>query len=258
MRSIALGCLIAAIALAAPPVAAQDGGRGEDRKGPPRWTFGGLLIDRADPYADIDRDPLLVPLVRFEGERAYLRGLRAGWRFVDRDDFELAGLAQARLNGYEAKDSPALAGMARRRSSLDLGLAATWRTPLGGIELALLQDALDRSGGREASLTWGLPFRRGGWGFLPALALRWQDADLVDYYYGVRPGEALPDRPAYEGDTALVAELSLLVERRLGPRWSLFARIGHSRYPGEIADSPIVERDHASSVMIGLGWSPAD
>ena len=256
MRAIARSCLIAATSLAALPAAALE--QEDAKQGPPRWTFGALVIDRADPYVDIDRDPLLVPLLRFEGERAYLRGLRAGWRLVDGDRFELAGLAQARVSGYEAKDSPALAGMAERRPSLDLGLAGTWRTPIGGFELALLHDALDRSGGSEASLTWAVPFRRGNWGFLPALAVHWRDADLVDYYYGVRPGEALPDRPAYRGESALVPEISLLLERRLAPQWSLFARIGHSRYPGEISDSPIVEREHGTSLMLGLGWSPAD
>ncbi|HLS83694.1 MAG TPA: MipA/OmpV family protein [Arenimonas sp.] len=272
MRALALVCLCC---LTTPPAFAALPTAGEDataaaieapaatadeeasRSGPPRWTVGALLIDRADPYLDMDRDPLLVPLLRFEGERAYLRGLRAGWRLVDTGDFELAGLAQARINGYQAKDSPALAGMADRDDSLDLGLAATWVTPIGGVELALLQDALDRSGGHEASLTWAVTFRRGGWGFLPALTLHWQDADLVDYYYGVRPGEALPGRPAYRGRAALVPELSLILERPLNPQWRLYARFGHRRYPDAIADSPIIERDHASSVMIGLGWSPA-
>ena len=32
---------------------------------------------------------------------------------------------------------------------------------------------------------------------------RWQSDALVDYYYGVTAGEALPDRPAYEPGSGL-------------------------------------------------------
>lgn len=240
--------------LAAAPALAQDAETA--RPGPPRWTLGLIAIERDAPYRGLDEGLLLVPLVRFEGERLYLRGLRGGVRLVDAPAFELAAFAQARMDGYDARDSDFLAGMADRDRSLDLGLAADWRTPLGALELALSHDALDRSGGSEAALTWGLSRRLGRWTLLPALALRWQDADLVDYYHGVRADEATPARPAYAPGSALTPELSLLASRPLSARWTLFARLGHSRYPDAIADSPIVGSSDGTSVMLGLGYSP--
>ena len=155
-----------------------------------------------------------------------------------------------------AQNGLAFAGLSDRDRSLALGLAATWRTPVGGLELALAQDALDKSGGREASLSWGLPFSRGQWGLLPSLSLRWQDADLVGYYYGVRPGEATGFRPAYAPGSALVPEASLIVQRPLAGRWTLYARVGHVRYPGAITDSPLVGDDSTTSLMLGVGYSP--
>ena len=252
MRAIVLSTCLA---LAAPAAFAQDADA-PDREGPPRWTIGLLAIERDAPYVGLDEDPLVVPFVRFEGERFYVRDLRAGWRLVDTKGFELAAFAQARMDGYDVSDSPVFAGMADRDRSLDLGLAATWRTKAGGLELALAQDALDKSGGREASLSWGLPFDAGDWGLLPALSLRWQDADLVGYYYGVRATEATLGRPAYDPGSALVPEVSLIVQRPLAGRWTMYARIGHTRYPGAIADSPLVDDDATTSLMVGVGYSP--
>ena len=257
MRPPSLAALAALLAL--PVAAPADEGTGAPPPdAPPRWTLGLVAINRDAPYRGLDEDLLVVPLVRFEGERAYLRGLRGGWRLHEGEAFELAVFAQARLDGFDARDSAALAGMADRRASLDLGLAGTWRTAIGGFDLSLAQDALDRSGGQEAALTWAAPFTTGDWGWLPALSLRWQDADMVGYYYGVRPGEATPDRPAYDPGSALLPEISLIVQRRLGARWTFYGRVGHTRLPGAIADSPIVAGDTSTSVMLGLGYSPRE
>lgn len=229
----------------------------QDADPPPRWTLGGLLIDRDAPYRGLDEDLLLVPFVRFEGERAYLRGLRGGIVLHRADGFEFGPFLQVRGDGYDADDSAFLAGMDDRRFSLDAGLAASWRRDgFGQIEFSAATDALDRSGGHELELSYTALFRAGGWTFVPALAVQWQSDDLVDYYYGVRAGEALPGRPAYRGESAVVPELSLIATRKLGERWSLWARAGHSWLPSEIADSPIVDSDGQTSLIVGIGYSP--
>jgi outer membrane protein len=244
---------VAAIAALALPAQAQAQAPEEM----PRWTFGLLAIDRDAPYRGLDEDPLLLPLLRYEGERAYLRGLRGGLRFGEADGFAFGPFLQLRGDGYEAKDSPFLAGMDDREFSLDAGLAASWRRErFGQIELSLATDVLDRSGGQEAELSWTGLVRAGGWSLLPQLAAKWQSADLVDYYYGVRNDEALPGRPAWQGEAALVPELSLLATRPLGARWTLFARAGHSWLPDAIRNSPIVDGDGRTTLMLGLGWSP--
>jgi len=222
----------------------------------PRWTVGALVIDRDAPYRELDEDLIAVPLVRFEGERAYLRGLRGGLRLIQSPEYELAVFAQARLDGYDSEDSPFLAGMADRRVSLDLGISSTWISQkVGALELSVAADALDRSGGVELAASWTGRFGAGGWLFYPGASLRWQDASLVDYYYGVRTGEAQLGRPAYSADSAITPELSLLATRTLGERWNLFARAGHTWLPSEVRDSPLVDRNGSTSLLIGIGYA---
>jgi outer membrane protein len=225
----------------------------------PRWTLGLIAIERDAPYRQLDEDLLVVPLVRFEGERAYLRGLRGGFRLTQAGPFEASVFLQARGDGYEAADSPYLAGMADRRFSLDGGVALGWRVPrVGQFELSAASDLLGRSDGQEFEASWTGLVRAGQWRLLPSVALRWQSRGLVDYYYGVRDAEALPDRPAYDGEAALIPELSILATRPLGERWQLFARVGHGILPAEITDSPLVDDDRRTSVILGLGYALAD
>ena len=225
----------------------------------PRWTLGVLAIDRDAPYRQLDEDLLFVPLIRFEGERAYLRGLRGGFRLLERGPLEFSAFLQARGDGYEAADSPYLAGMADRRFSLDGGVALGWRIArLGQFEASAATDLLDRSGGQELEVSWTGLARAGQWRILPSVSLRWQSDDLVDYYYGVRPGEALPGRPAYQGDAAVLPEFAVLATRPFGERWQFFARVGHTWLPGEITDSPLVDDDRRTSVLVGLGYALAD
>ncbi|ODS64090.1 MAG: hypothetical protein ABS41_03515 [Arenimonas sp. SCN 70-307] len=248
--------LLAAL-LAAPLAHAQATDAQSD--GQPRWTLGLIAIERDAPYRQLDEDLLVVPLVRFEGERAYLRGLRGGFRLTEGDTFETSVFLQARGDGYEAADSPFLAGMDDRRFSLDGGVALSWRVPrVGQFELSAATDLLDRSGGQEVDASWTGYVPAGQWRILPTVSLRWQSADLVDYYYGVRDAEALPGRPAYAGDAALLPEISVLATRPLGKRWQLFARVGHTFLPSEITDSPLVDDDRRTSIILGLGYALPD
>ncbi|TNJ33908.1 MipA/OmpV family protein [Arenimonas terrae] len=250
-KAVPMRTLLLPLALlcAALPVQAQEG--------PPRWTFGVIAADRDAPYTGLDEDLLVVPLVRFEGERFYLRGLRAGWRLVDTPGYELAVIGQARFDGYDAEDSPFLAGMSDRRASLDLGLASTWTSKkLGALELSGVVDALDRSGGAELAASWNLLFRAGGWTVVPGASLRWQSEDMVDYYYGVRAIEGIVGRPPYYGEAALTPDVSVLATLPFAKRWTFFVRASHAWLPSEISDSPIVDDESSTALFVGLGYSP--
>jgi MipA family protein len=269
MRTLATALLLA---LAAAPAFAQEPAPAESPApegaepaaasapaGQPRWTLGLMALNRNAPYVGLDEGNYVVPLVRFEGESFYLRGLRGGWRVYNQGNFELAAIAQARLDGYDPDDSDFLTGMDERKFSMDVGMSADWRVKgIGNFEAAVVVDALDRSGGVETSLGWNGLVRAGQWFIIPGVSGRWQDASLVDYYYGVRPDEALPDRPAYRPGAAFKPEVSVLLNRNFGSkrRWSFFARAAHEWLPSNVSDSPIVQGDGNTSVFLGLGYSP--
>ncbi|MCL5281869.1 MAG: MipA/OmpV family protein, partial [Planctomycetes bacterium] len=81
--------------------------------------------------------------------------------------------------------------------------------------------------------------------------VRWKSEKLVDYYYGVRPNEARPERPAYEGKQAFDPFLRLVIRHGLTKHWSLFTDAQYEWLAREIADSPIVSKDHQLSLTVG-------
>ena len=240
--------LVILLSLATPPALAQEP--------PPRWTLGLLAANRDAPYVGLDEGLLFAPLVRFEGERFHIRGLRAGGELYENGGFGIDSFFQVRLDGYKAEDSPFLAGMDDRDFSLDGGLAAKWSNDkVGQFDLSVTTDLLGRSYGEEVQLSYSVLFRRFGWTFVPSLTLQWQDEDLLDYYYGVRDDEALPGRAAYRPGSAMTPQFLLLATHPLGERWSVFTYLGYSWFPSEITDSPIVEEDSRATVMLGLGYA---
>lgn len=221
---------------------------------PPRWSLAALAIWRDIPYRQADSDLLVVPALQFEGERAYLRGLRLGWRAAGDRALGLDLVAQARMDGYSADDSPFLSGMATRQRSLDAGVAGHWRGAAGDLEASVVTDVLGRHRGQAAHLAWAWPVRRGPLLVRPELGLRWWSANLVDYYAGVRPGEARPGRPAYRADSALIAEAAVGAVLALDRRWSLFGRLGYERLPSAVTDSPLIDRDQAVVGLFGVSY----
>lgn len=81
-----------------------------------------------------------------------------------------------------------------------------------------------------------------------------RDAALNDYYYGVRPEEARPGRPA----TRLGYGVNLLVgvqgRYEITANWSIVAGIGLTRLSETIRESPVVGNDALLSVHLGAAY----
>jgi len=157
--------------------------------------------------------------------------------------------------GWEPSDDPELVGMQRRKSSVDGYLNGVWRTRLVTVGLHLYHDIGDASRSNMASLRLSRPIRIGDNARItPSIGANWQDKDRVDYYYGVRPEEALPSRPAYIGRETINYNAGVTGGYRLSRSWSLLGGVFTTRYGNGIVDSPIVERRYATAVFFGAGW----
>jgi outer membrane protein len=170
----------------------------------PRFALGLGVISSPRPYVDADNELQAIPILEAYWKRFYFQGIRAGYRLVEGDRLNLDLTARWSFTRLDPDDSDFLAGMEERDATAMAGLGLDWNLSREW-QLSLRADAdvLGRHDGLEAEtqLTWR---RRIGQKLVlaPSLGAAWQSADLVDHYVGVRPEEARPDRPAYEGPAA--------------------------------------------------------
>lgn len=222
------------------------------------WVVGLAVVAQDQPYAGTSADFSVFPLVSRQSSdesRFYARGPGVGfWLFDDGSKWRLGLGASARLDGYEAGDSDALFGMAKRRWSIDGGADIEYRSERAGIAaLGFDTDLLGRHQGQTARLSWRLP--QDILGFSPEANIWHESADLLDYYYGVRSNEARAGRPAYQADSGTSFGVALQRLQPLSGPWSMTFRFEARTLPSSVKDSPIVDASYRSSAFIALLYS---
>jgi MipA family protein len=243
--AVSTAILLSTAALAQPPADANK----------PRWSLGVAVISSPEPYVDADNDVLVVPALSFEYKKFYFRGIYAGYTFWEQGGFQADAVLRPRFEGYEEDDSPFLRGMEDRRISADLGLELQWEGERIGVSLTPTTDILDRSGGQEVALQLYSPIRFGPVRVEPRVGVVWQSAYLTDYYFGVRPEEARPDRPAYEPGSALNLTGGVFVFSPVYRRLLFQGFLRIDQLDDDIEASPIVGDGQAVVGFVSLSYA---
>jgi outer membrane protein len=200
-----------------------------------------------------------MPLFRYDSRYFYLQSDRVGLK-LDAAGVRYEAFLRRRLEGFASDHVPgSMVGMEQRSSASDVGVGL--RLPIGeGFAYAeAMHNMSGKSDGTE--LRAGYRYERWWAGRLrwrPYVTLAWRDADLNDYYYGVRPEEATPERPAYAPGAGLNVELGVLAAYRVAERWQVLAAAGVTRWSSGVRDSPVVDRGTQAQFSLGLmyGFAP--
>ena len=197
----------------------------------------------------------LVPLYVYEGKRVFLEAYRVGLKISETPDSRLDLFLGYRFEGYPYDRIPAsLAGMANRGPGVDLGLGYQQRRPWGTMFGELLHDAAGGSNGTEMRVGYRTDWALGRLQLQPQIAIAARDANLNNYYYGVRPSEATAARPAYEPGSGVNAELGLSAVYRLSDRWRVIGGVSARRWASGVRASPIVEDRVQLSGLLGVAY----
>jgi outer membrane protein len=251
-----VSALAAVLTCAAPAFAQQPPGKDEPEGS--SWGLGLGVVSGQKAYKGTDRETRALPMLSYESRYVKLSGPNL--------ELKLPGLELSdsqRLNfgvvtklfgggGYEASDSPALAGMAERKSSVWAGAKVEWENDVADVKLELLGDASGKSKGQRVVLglerKWMLSPKLM---LVPQVGVEWVDKKYVDYYYGVRASEATAGRAAYVGKATVNPEISLTGIYRFDKQQSLMLNVGVKSLGKEIKNSPIVGRSTENRVMLG-------
>lgn len=246
--------------------AAQTKGSHDDSPGgPPRgWQLGVATLFSDSPYAGEGTRVIPIPLVTYTGERFYFRGITAGWTILGLEGFELSAIAKLRMDGFKIDDL-GRSELARngldyrlledRDDGLDAGLGMKWSGAAGELELELLTDVTDTSGGQELSIQYGYPFELGQATVTPNVGVTWFSEDMASYYYGTLDKEVARGVVDYKLDALAIPHIGLSFFRPLGEKWSVIGNAKYSRLPDEIEKSPFIEPDTRGTASLFIGFS---
>lgn len=222
------------------------------------WGLGIGAASKQKPYADFDRETKAFPILQFENKyvRIFGPGLEVklpGLIIDEAQKFNFGLVARYDLSGgYEADDSPALAGMSERKGSVWAGARAKWENSLTNVTAEWTGDASGHSKGQLFSLGLDRTWRFGKHVMLtPRLVAKWQDSKYVDYYFGVRDSEARSGRAAYRGDSGVSAEAGLRSIYMHDQHHSVLLDVGVTRLASGIRSSPLVERSTENAIFLG-------
>ena len=220
----------------------------------PQLALGLAVISSPEPYRGADDEVQAVPAITFSYKRFYFRGIYAGFTLLKRNGIEVDLVARPRLDGYDEGDSPFLRGMEDRRISADLGFQVEWELGRFNLRLTPGTDVLDRSGGQEVAFEILLPLQRGPFRIEPRVGAVWLSADSADYYYGVRPEEARPDRPAYAPGETVNLTAGVFGFAPVAGRWFAQGFFELEHLGEELQDSPIMDQDLGFTAFAGLSY----
>lgn len=225
---------------------------------PSAWGIGAAVLSSQAAYKGVDREYKALPMLSYENQYVKISGPNVALKVLSAEPFAghpmcLGVVAQLfGSGGYEAGDSPALAGMDERKSSVWAGAQLEWKNPLADLKLEWLGDASGNSKGQRIVLGLEHQWMLGANLMLvPKAGAEWVDKKYVDYYYGVRAGEANTGRAAYAGKATVNPELSLTAIYRFDRHQSLMLNAGVKSLGKEIKDSPLVDRTTENRVMLG-------
>ncbi len=215
------------------------------------WGLGLAVAADRKPYRDFDDKVRPLPLLIYENRWISIAGPGVDFKLPSVGPVGLRLRARYGFDGYEAKDSPWLAGMNERKSSVWLGAAATWNIDIVQLSAELLADASGHSKGRQFALRADRRFQAGAFDITPRVAVQQQDRKYVDYYYGVESSEARLARPAYEGSSAVNLQVGVRVGYALAARQSVFVDVSTTRLGSSIRNSPLVNQSSQPAVAAG-------
>ena len=230
-----------------------------------KWALGlgAALID--SPYAGEGSRVRAFPLISYEGERIFLRGISGGVHLYQSQQVTLDVILSARLQGFDIDDlgySELLINgvdanlLSDRDDGLDAGFRATFASSWGSISLEAIHDISNASDGYEISFDY-----RYRWSFDKTVVVAnagasQMSAHLADYYFGILGEEIERGVTAYSPGSVVVPRIGLTVTYPVqSMKWQLLGSVGYQFLPNELRDSPLLEPDSDGFGRAVLGLS---
>lgn len=181
--------------------------------------------------------------------------------FTNSNKYAVEAFITAKNRGFVAKDNKTFIGMSDRKTSIDVGGRVIADTGVIGPVVIDVTKDVHASKGYEANIKLGgiaphAPHWTGKRSFtLAGVAnLRYQSADVVDYYYGVKNSEATATRSSYKAKSAITPYVGIEAQANITPHFTIDGGIGVAKRAKSIRNSSLTN-DKKYDPSINLGFT---
>ena len=210
------------------------------------------------PYKQYDNDVLPLPVIGYEGEHVWVRGLGAGYYLWNDQTDKLSVMAYYSPQYFKPKnsDNDQLRQLDKRKATLMAGLSYVHNTQYGFLRTALTGDTLDNSNGIVWDLAWLYRYTNGNLTLTPGIGVEWNSDNQNEYYYGVSKHESnRSGMRSYDPDSSWNPYLELSANYRFLGDWSVYGVARYTRLSDEITDSPMVDKSWSGLISTGITYS---
>jgi outer membrane scaffolding protein for murein synthesis (MipA/OmpV family) len=190
-----------------------------------------------------------------------IQGAELGYQLVVTPKWELDLISKTYIAGYDPeeiiKDSnksiPTLQGLKERNPGDGIGLRYSryHHNSVLSVDFATLAPLSSANGWiADVFYSYVLPYRN--WDIYLSSGYTHYSERVMDYFYGVNSNEITPVRPLHESDSGYRIQLELFAQHPISENWSFHGGITHNFYSNSTKDSPLVDTQHISQVMLGV------
>lgn len=199
---------------------------------------------------------------------ALLGSTELGYQLLVKDDWQLDLIAKAYMQGFDSDslieygggDEVLLSGLTERNSTIGLAVRYSkyFENALLTLDIAAATSGDDELGKNvngvvvDSFYSYLLPYRN--WDIYLGAGLTYFSQDIVDYYIGVSSEEENLARPEYTAKGGFRGQLDIYAQHPISTSWTFNTGITHSIYSTSVKESPIVDTNQVTQVMVGVQY----
>lgn len=222
------------------------------------FSLGGALKSSKQPYKAYDTKNTLLPYVNYKTNSFYVIGLTAGYYLYSDVNNKVSAMVYLPGNYFSPKKSKdkQLRELDKRSYSLMGGVTWVYDYGGGGFKNSIAVDTLGKSNGIQFDSSIYYKLTSGGFSFVPALGVKFNNGKYNNYYYGVSDNEsARSGLNEFNAKSSANPYVALGFEYLLSENVFIFSQGSYAALPDRIKNSPMVHGRDEYSLTSGFVYN---
>ncbi len=211
-----------------------------------------------EPYRNYDSSALPIPILYYDSDTFYYRGLTGGYHLYKDRINTLSFVAFYNPLQFKPEDAKdwSMKQLNKRKSSIMAGMKYQNQSRFGIVKLMMAADIIDNSNGVLADLSYGYRFNFGNASITPEIGSYWNSKKYNKYYFGIDGGEAQRSGLAhYSPGASWLPYVGLGYRHKVNNHITVALKGQVTKLSDEIKDSPMVSRSYQSSLFFGANYT---